>query len=157
MNVQVSPNHWSCIPTSFAIILDMPVREVFEKVGHDGSEMIFEGKHEPYGRRSFHPQEFIDLCLERGYVFFPVEAMPLTAGPADLEYFPVPFKEGYGARLARFMSWFPGIVIGEHKGGIPHAMAWDMRQFYDPGSGKVFEDTDFNIREFFAFYKKGER
>ena len=60
---QKQPNGWSCLPTSFAIALGVPVSDIFDYLEHDGSEEVFPGREEPYNRRSFHPQELIDYSM----------------------------------------------------------------------------------------------
>ena len=84
----------------------------------------------------------------------PIGGIPITAGEGT--YYPITFKEGNGVRLAHYMNSFIGVVAGEKPNGKPHAVTWDMKKFYDPGSGNVFEDMDFDIRErFFALVPVG--
>src|SRR5262245_26456549 len=65
MKLQKQPNRWSCLPTAFATIADIPVDELITEIGHDGSEIIDSTRKDPFCRRSFHVQEIIDVLLER--------------------------------------------------------------------------------------------
>ena len=144
MKIQISPNWWSCFATSFAIVLKMPVRNLFLEVGHDGSEIIFPDLPEPFGRRTIHPQELIDVCLGRGFALMMVEAIPSMSGNYEIQ-----FKEGNISRLTRYMSMYTGVVCGVNQDLKPHAIAWDRKSFYDP-IGKVTEKTEMAIDCFLA-------
>src|SRR4051812_46325565 len=64
---QKTPNKWSCVPTAFAICLDIPVEKIIEEIGHDGSNIIFPHLTEPLCRRGFHLQELFKVCHNHGY------------------------------------------------------------------------------------------
>ena len=36
MTPQAAPSYFLCLPTAFAVALDVPVRELMEEIGHDG-------------------------------------------------------------------------------------------------------------------------
>ncbi len=40
MKLQTSPNRWSCLPTSFAMALDVRAGQVIKWLGHDGSQVV---------------------------------------------------------------------------------------------------------------------
>src|SRR5262245_38829094 len=149
MNLQHSPNWWSCLPTAFAIALDVSVRELIAEIGHDGSDIIFPDQPEPYSRRSFHIQEFISPCLKRDYALLIVEAVP-TIHPD----YPIQFPEGNAFRIIELMKEYIGVLAGEHEGGKPHAMAWDKQHYYDPDYDMPLIDANLQIREFFALIEK---
>ena len=75
MKIQKQPNRWSCLPTSFAMILDVDVNELIRKIGHDGSEILWPNLEEPYCRRAFHIEEIAMVCYGLGYylVWFNIE------------------------------------------------------------------------------------
>jgi hypothetical protein len=79
MRIQTQPTRWSCAATAFAMALDVPVAELIESIGHDGSEIIWPDLPDPMCRRGFHSQELIDECLKRGHGCTPVEWNPSTA------------------------------------------------------------------------------
>jgi hypothetical protein len=156
MQIQRSPNWWSCLPTAFAITLDIPVRTLIGEIGHDGSELIFPNLSEPYSRRGFHIQELIAPCLVRGNALLIVEAVPVVGNPESNEVVPITFKEENMLRLMKFMAEFIGVVAGENEHGVPHAVAWDTKFMYDPNKEEPTEKSDFNIREFFALVKSNQ-
>ncbi len=65
MKIQKQPNMWSCLPTAFAMVLDIPVNQVIQEIGHDGSEITWPELIEPFKRRSFHLQEMSKVCLSK--------------------------------------------------------------------------------------------
>lgn len=149
MNLQLSPNTWSCLATSFAMALDVPVKELIKEIGHDGSEIVFPNLVDPFNRRSFHPQEFIEPCLKRGVVFLVVEAVPTISAPNSFARHKIEFQEGYIPRLERYLRNYPGVLVGEIKGN-PHSVSWDRKLCFDP-NGFRYQVKEFVIREFLAF------
>jgi len=145
MKIQKSPNRWSCLATSFAMVLDTPLQDLIKEIGHDGSEIAFPGLPEPYQRRSFHIQEFVEPCLRRGFLLCPVEGHPML-GAMD-RVIQVELPGGNQARLVRMLQSFQGVAVGNGRIG-PHAVAWDRHQVYDP-NGMIYADfASFTIREF---------
>ena len=59
------------------MVLDMPLADIFDEIGHDGSQIIWPDLPEPMCRRGFHPQELIDVCLARGYAATRIELSPV--------------------------------------------------------------------------------
>src|SRR5260221_108718 len=76
MNLQKQPNRWSCLPTAFAMVLDISVKEVITEIGHDGSEIVYPNLEEPKCRRAFHIQELIDFAISIGVSVVPIEPLP---------------------------------------------------------------------------------
>jgi hypothetical protein len=150
VKIQKAPNWWSCLPTAFAIALELPVRELIAEIGHDGSELIFPNQPEPYSRRAYHIQELIYPCLKRGYALMIVEAVPILTTEREPDYHPIMFSEGNNHRLMNIMAQFIGVVAGENQDGKSHAAAWDCNLCYDPNMDVPMSEMDFNIREFFA-------
>jgi hypothetical protein len=77
MKPQKQPNKWSCLATSFAVILGVDVRELFDEIGFDGSEKVWPDNH----RRGHHPNELILCSLRRGWSVTPIEFRPALLHP----------------------------------------------------------------------------
>jgi hypothetical protein len=78
MKIQKQPNRWSCLPTAFAIALDVDVNLFIKHIGHDGSEFIWPEMPEPMRRRAFHIQECLDIAMKLGFAPVQVEANPIS-------------------------------------------------------------------------------
>jgi hypothetical protein len=81
MRMQTKPNRWSCAVTAFAIALDMPVAKLIERIGHDGSQIIWPDLPDPMRRRGFHSQELVEEALTCGYACTPIEISPTIGNP----------------------------------------------------------------------------
>lgn len=66
--IQKQPSKFSCLPTSFAIIMGIPVQQFIKCIGHDDV-------------RGFHVQECLSMALALDWVFSPHETEP-TIEPA---------------------------------------------------------------------------
>jgi len=75
--LQKKPNRWSCSVTAFAMALHLPVEQLIDEIGHDGSEKIFTHLPEPMCRRGFHAQELIQVAWTNGYACTPIEMYPM--------------------------------------------------------------------------------
>jgi hypothetical protein len=78
MEIQVQPNRWSCLPTAFAMVLDIPVSQIFDYLGHNGEAIVWPQLEEPRCRRSFHIQEMIDFCFSKKYSVTGIDAIPMA-------------------------------------------------------------------------------
>lgn len=140
MELQKQPNDWSCLPTAFAMTLDMPVEQIIEELGHDGSEVIFPNLEDPYSRRSFHPQELLDICILRDYGVIPVEREPSCEVQGHV------YKLSLSKRRLDYylVNYTNCILIGTSQSGKPHAVAWNGERVFDP-NGKIYGITNFCI------------
>lgn len=140
----LSPNRWSCIPTSFAMVLNKSVEELIAAIGHDGSELI-------NGRvRAFHIQELIDACYQFNQLVTCIEPLPISQ-TSDGFQFPIHYKEGNTERFMRYVDRYSGVFVGHGiQSGQNHAVAWcnQTKRIYDP-SGKVYCLNDYPIRQFY--------
>lgn len=145
MNLQLSPNNWSCLATSFAMILGLPVSKVIEMVGHDGSEIVFPDQPEPSCRRSFHIQELIDVCMSMLVTVTEIQRVPCM-GPRNDEEFLVLEDDD---RFFRYVRAHSGVLCGLTREGGYHAVAWDGEKIYDP-KGFICDLSEFNPSVFYA-------
>jgi hypothetical protein len=143
LKLQKQPNEWSCLPTAFAMVLDIPVAKIFETLDHDGSEVIFPDEPEPYCRRSFHIQEMIDVCMLRNIGVVAVELHPVSEAQGHQYKVPVSNR-----RLDYYIVNYNGVLVGVGSSGKPHAVAWNGDKIYDP-NGTTYGITDFTIDTFY--------
>lgn len=139
VRLQKSPNQASCLPTSFAMVLGVPVAELLEQLGHNGTEIVSPQLSVPNCYRGFHVQELIFACLERGYAVTPFEPLPV------LQLFEKSLPLSTPWWFERILSIRNGILLNDH-----HAVAWSHGLIYDPAIEQVRALGDFAIRTFYA-------
>ena len=138
MQLQKQPSRWSCLPTAFAMALDVPVEEIFDHIGHDGSEVIFPNLRSPYCQRSFHMQEMVDFCISRDLAVVEIHKIPVGES-LDGHTFLLPVSD---KRMDFYLLNYTGVLTGIGSHGHPHAVAWDKHKVLDPNG------TTYSIREF---------
>lgn len=122
MQPQQPPNKWSCLPTAFAIVLERPVQEIIQLLGHDGSEVVWPHLPEPYCRRSFHIQELIYACYNLGYSVIEYQKIARHAPEFGKKIFETDFSSIFKTIIE--CSTTKGVLTGVGLAGIPHAIAW---------------------------------
>lgn len=128
---QKSPNRWSCLATAFAIGLNVPLNELIEMIGHDGSEIIND-LEEPYNRRAFHPQEISLICLRHNIAVIPIEAKIQCMVPKDNSIFTLESVNP----IPRLLKLHDGVIVGNWNGDRSHAAYVHNRIVYDPTGEK---------------------
>ena len=121
--------------------LHLPVAELIESIGHDGSEIIWPELPEPMRRRGFHSQELIDECLKRKCACTPVERSP-SIGPSSGDgahpvYTPARDLDRFGTALR-----YPNTVIECSGRRCRHTVHGEYGHIYDP-RGVDYDFTDF--------------
>lgn len=147
MQIQKTPNGWSCLLVAFAMAIDEPFQTLINEIGHDGSEKIWLNLPEPYCRRSFHPQEIIDCCFKRNILVTEIERYPISR-PGGHEHATPYFIFDQIPREQRFNSYvqtFSGVLLDSS-----HAVAWDGMQLFDP---KGYIINKFEPKIFFGVHK----
>lgn len=147
IQIQIQPNKWSCLPTAFAMAIDVPVAKVIEDICHDGSKIIFPEYDDPFCRRSFHIQELTDICLKRGFAVVPIENQPISEAKNHQYNVPV-----HNKRLEYYLVNYTGVLIGMIQTDRPHAVAWNGHRILDP-NGTDYNVIDFRIDIFFLIIK----
>lgn len=142
-----SPNRWSCLPCSFAYVLDCDLQDIINFVGHDGSDIIFPDLSEPLRRRAFHIQEMLDFCYSKSYVVTPIEARPI-GGVDDRHKFLL--RADYVSRLQSYMGSSKGVLTGIGKNGTPHAVAskYSTQTIYNPANDDCENIESFGIQTY---------
>ncbi len=142
MILRRNPNGWSCLPTAFAMALDLEPSNVIEQIGHDGS---IEPYKEDGLKAGFHEQECIEVTQRLGYACTPIEAVPTISPYSDgREGRPIYFGEELASNWRRFLRHLDGtcgVLTGTFTlPGDPtplrgHAVAWDgvvTQKIHDP-------------------------
>ncbi len=131
MRLQKQPNRWSCWPTAFAMVADVPVEKFFETIRSNGSQIIFPELPEPLNRRSFAFNELLACMVEFGYSCTPI-ITEFEQGPKDTDcsmvYMLLP------GTIERYMQDYDGVITGFLPSGAGHAVAWNHEEklIYDP-------------------------
>ncbi len=133
MRLQIKPERWQCLVTSFAMALDLPVADVIREVGHDGGQIIWPTLPEPMCRRGFHPQELIDVCRSHGYAVTYIELFPgQVPRPGEFEFRWLP-QDRACQRFDHIVQTSTGVLEGvtlkSHK---RHAVAYRHGHIFDP-------------------------
>jgi len=135
MKPQTKPTPWSCIGTAFAVVLDIPVSDLFGIVGHDGSEIAFPALPDPMARRGLHIQECIAAALKLDCAVTPVELFPVIGSTAPCENnIVVLFGNDEAANWHRFeqtIKTSTGVLEGIGRRCL-HAVAYDHGTLFDP-------------------------
>jgi hypothetical protein len=130
------------------MVMEVSVEYLIDKLGHDGSEIIFPTLPEPECRKSFNIQELIILALDFGYSFTPI-VKQYTVFPRGEE---APYRNDLSLsdeHLFELMSRFSGVLTGTTYSGLRHAVAWDRHMILDPNGWK-YDRTRFIMEVFWA-------
>lgn len=146
----IQPNAWSCLLASFAMAFDMPLDELTNLIGHDGSSIVYPDAPEPSGRRCFHVQEFIHLGFSLGFYIVQFDAYPTLCVYEDREII-INLTESF----KKVLQITKGVLTGTGPNGGRHAAFWDMRQVIDP-NGYYYAVDQFGIESFFSVRKKDD-
>jgi hypothetical protein len=160
MILQTMPEQGLCLPTSFAMVLDLPVKDLLKQLSN-WHQTVFPGLPEPLCWRGVHIQECIRIAQDMGYAVTPREMYPQVAPPRpnDAEgkpYEPYPIAFGDNARLfADVILLSQGVITGVRaapfKGVIGHAVAYDHGYIYDPnGYEYAYEEAACEEHNFFT-------
>jgi hypothetical protein len=129
--LQLKPNKWSCSVTAFAMALRMPVQDLIDEIGHDGSEIIFPELEDPTCRRGFHSQELIYAVWKLGFTVTPIELAPVIASDDGLNVHQVDFEFDHWKRFTGFIDTTIGVLEGRGR-YCNHAVCYRYGEIYDP-------------------------
>lgn len=140
-----NPNAWSCLPTAFAIALNVDIQHILDYVEHDGSEIIYSDLAEPLCRRGFHPQEMIRYCLQvHNIAVTRIELAPTALPCPNMD--PHVFDTGGWTWFKYNMFHYYGVIDCRTASGTGHAMAFagleSKSDIYDPATGDKFTFSD---------------
>lgn len=173
MKLIIQPNHWTCLPTSVAMLLDKKLETVLDYIGHDGSEIAWPSKPEPQCRRAFHIQEIVDYVHSIKRFLMLIEVQPFFVHSPEIAFENlgralkepladrILFQKYYDDmaasmypidrrhKLNNYLAAYDGILIGLGSRGHPHAATWNHLEgcIYDP-CGERLLITSFTISTF---------
>lgn len=148
MKPQQQPNEWSCLPTAFAIVLDVPIRELIARIGHDGTEKYFPHLFAPYCYRSFHVEDITSTLLDIDYGLIIISSNP------QYEVLDKTYTITYpGDRMLSYLENYVGVLCGNYPGRTPHAVAWDGENIHDPTNCETRTIDNFNVETFLIITK----
>ena len=129
-----------CLLYSAAMVLDTEPAILISEIGHDGSEVWWEGHPHPFCRRGIHIQEVQDCAIRRQQIFYPYEAMPCSA-PKNGKPKAIWSWEIAKKRFLDHITGKTGLLITP-----THAVAWDGNMVYDP-IGRISKIDNYLVRE----------
>ena len=152
MHLVKNPNEWSCMLASFSMLLNESMETLVEEIGHDGSEIWWPDHVGCNKYRSFHIQEFLDVCFKRGKIIFTVDAV-MNLGSSHQ----IPTKSIPGDNEKRIKSYlrnFKGVIYGmTPRSRTFHMCAWDKKKVYDPRGEIVgIDEIDLYIFTLYALH-----
>ena len=132
---QIQPNRWSCLPTSFANMLRVDIKDIFEHIQHDGSQILWPDLPEPWNRRSFHLQEMVNFCMSENYSVTTVTPKLgiVSRDVCDVRLIDNEDKFNY------YIDYYNGVLTGETSANLPHAVTWRGQRTIDPSTGKELD------------------
>lgn len=122
----------------------MPVEQLISLIGHDGSEILWPHLSEPKKRKSFHPQEIIQVLYQKGYLVTYFEKIA-ELSPDGCERRPIHLSDEV---ISEITNAAYGVAIVQRSMFLRHAVAFCASKMYDP-CGKVY---DFKINEVAELY-----
>jgi hypothetical protein len=127
-------NRWSCLPTAFAMAAGLSFETLIERIGHDGSEIIWPDLPEPQRRRAFHIQECINaVALDWGVTPFELIGRISPNGVLISEI---------NFQYPKLDTW-TGVALGLGMvSGNRHAVAFCNGEIFDPNGLRY----DFEIK-----------
>ena len=132
------------------MILDIPVVELLQELGHDGSAIWWPEAVGSKRQRGFHIQELTDMCWKKGFSVTWIDSLPQAQPDENFEPKSYTTEETQMQRMQGYLDNNIGVITTENN----HAVAWDGKQIYDPG-GKVYPmKPDFRIREFWLILRR---
>ena len=143
IQIQKQPNAATCLVTSFAMVLNIPVAELMEQIGHDGLEILFPDLKPPYCYRGHHIQELIFACFERGYAVTPIEPIPVSScGEQRYHHHDMVWW------LEKTLLMRHGVLVGKIR-AHEHSVAWDRVNCHDPATKMIYPIDRFELRTFY--------
>lgn len=158
MKLYLQDNSWSCLPTSFAMVLSVEPRDIYDLLEHDGSEIIYPELRDPYARRGFHIAEMLICCLKLGMCPVAIDREVELIPPIDInnqslsDALHTPRVLSFDAHLEHYLSLRPGVLVGWVNDNH-HAVAWCHKEqrIFDP-TGLKRPLSDMSIETFWACF-----
>ena len=137
MTLYTKQNRWECMPYAFAMACDLKPDLLIDKIGHDGSEILYSHLEDPMGRRGFHAQECVLAAWYYGYRLVFVEIQPiLIRGAEDGVY-----EDHLEPIDLQKINYRRAVICGLTTSQTWHAAATDGETVFDPEGVKVPYDS----------------
>jgi hypothetical protein len=147
--MNTNPNEWSCLPTAAANTIGQPVEEIIRLLGHDGSDLPYEGDYSDY-RAGFHVDELIDVLDRLGWSVTPFQYAPCMVPQPEAP--PRMIFEDNDTRFFHHLKRSKGFIIGYLKLDeeiIGHAVTNDNEKITDPrGRNSSYMAQDMHLFSF---------
>jgi hypothetical protein len=159
MDQQTMPSKGLCLPTSFAMALDVPVADILKQLS-GWTLPAFPGLPEPLCWRGVHIQECIRIAQSMGFAVTPRELYPQVAPPRPTgpngetyEDYPVALGDNW-LTFCDVILLSRGVVTGVKAvpflGVVGHAVAYGDGYLYDPnGYEYLFSQENCEASNFF--------
>lgn len=145
----------TCLIASLAMVLDKSYDEVVKLIGHDGTEVAYQGA--VYPLRGIHTQEAMNLAWGLGLAMVVVETFPqlgaMVGGQVESQL--IDGSTRLQARMYTYLDRRRAVLLGLNATGGPHAVAYDGEIVFDP-NGTQYPLADFGIREAWLFLQSNQ-
>lgn len=134
MQLQKMPARGLCLPTAFAMALDIPVESLLTRL-HGWHDVVFPGQPEPLCWRGVHIQELIRIAQDYGYAVTPREMYPQIAGPPGHDAYIVGLDNDNPQVFSDVVLLSRGVITGVRStvlGAVGHAVAYERGFVFDP-------------------------
>lgn len=111
--------------------MDCTVDSLIEEIGHDGSEIWFPHKPEPFNRRAFHPQEIVSVALKLDpqRIIVHIDSDP-AVHPNDFRNIKKVYTEQDAyERVHYYLQKYNCVLTGKTLNEQRHAVAWDHKRY----------------------------
>ena len=134
-----------CLLYSAAMVLGIDIEDITDILGHDGMEKV-DDQPSPCCYRGVHIQEIQTIAYRLGYLFAPVEVVPVSQRGTELS--PIYNISGmdYSIRFHMMTRHEKGIIFGPNARGNEHAVAFEDDTIYDP-MGTKYPIGQYKVRE----------
>lgn len=154
MQMQTMPEPGLCLPTSFAMALDVPVHALLSQL-RGWHDVVFPGNPEPLCWRGIHIQELIRLARFYGWAVTPFEMYPQIASPDPVAaHYIVTWSDQTNEAAFRDVillsrGVITGTAIRAGIGHVGHAVAYDHGRVFDPNGHEDHYDLEVLANRYF--------
>lgn len=149
MKLQTMRNPWTCMATSWAMVLNISVEDIFKEVGHDGSKLIWkELEDDRFNHAGHHIQELIDVALNHGVLPVSIHANPYHGHfLPGVQAQPLWDQEYNDKRISKYLKGNIAVLEGTVGFNFGHAVAYADECIFDPrGSIIPIDKFEFNLQ-----------
>lgn len=149
MKLLRQPNKWSCLPTAFAMAMDVSLESLLERIGHNGSEICWPNLPDPLCRRSFHEQELFYAADYFGWLVTPFHSICYSTPMLTVK----PYQLNFHGHIPA-MHTPRGVLVISRPEKARHAVAYYEGKILDPDSwGEIELGKGVNIHTFYRLIK----